>query len=370
MGGIQTTNRMRVQVLDHDGRVQCERGGERLEGALATNRIAPGVTLRLAVGEVGAESSLEIVGRPNVDKPKDVRRGLMFEMEIKRITRAVTSVPDPFAPSVTHAALPQSSHSGAQFETRANEAAVAPPPEGEFDRAFLQMESEPSGVYGSLAGMSLPEVLQSLEHGRRTATVLVRPKGGTCGVIRVESGRVIYASQGQRMAEEAFYRLASVTRGSFLIRFDTERSASMEPNLDQHLHWLLLEAARRNDEERSQENAAAPAGEAPSPDLQSALESAIRRPPQALVREDPRDPQAFADAAMADAFEADETRPALFSQFFTEAGPTAGMGAPVVSSSGGMSAVELDDELERARSFDDDRAPSGWTDTHSTPSFS
>lgn len=370
MGANQAANRMRVQVLDHDGRVLCERGGERLEGALATNRITPGVTLRLAVGEAGAESSLEIVGRPNVDKPKDVRRGLMFEMEIKRITRAVTSSPDPFAPSVTHAALPQQSFSTPSSKSAPPQTPVAPPVEGEFDRAFLQMESEPSGVYGSLAGMSLPEVLQSLEHGRRTATVLVRPKGGTCGVIRVEAGRVIYASQGRHQAEEAFYRLASISRGSFLIRFDTDRSASMEPNLDQHLHWLLLEAARRSDEERSQENAQASGGEGPSPDLQSALESAITRRPEPVVREDPRDPQAFADAAMADAFEASETRPALFSQFFTEAGPTAGMGAPVVSSTSGMSPVELDDELERARSFDDERAPSGWTDTHSTPSFS
>jgi DNA-binding response OmpR family regulator len=103
------------------------------------------------------------------------------------------------------------------------------------------------GVAGSLAEMSLTEIVQTLELGRKTATVAIQFTGGVSGVIGFVSGQVTYAKADDQVGEPAFYVLAAPHEGSFQIRYGEVQA---EKNIDNSTTFLLLEAMRRTDERR------------------------------------------------------------------------------------------------------------------------
>lgn len=108
--------------------------------------------------------------------------------------------------------------------------------------------TEPSGVVGTLREMSLTEVVQSLGFSGKTAEVDIRPKGVDLppGVVFLERGNVVYARCGTLEGEEAFFALADLKRGAFLIRFHAKAPTT---NVHSPTAFLLLEALRRKDEE-------------------------------------------------------------------------------------------------------------------------
>ncbi|MCO5169045.1 MAG: DUF4388 domain-containing protein [Planctomycetes bacterium] len=100
------------------------------------------------------------------------------------------------------------------------------------------------GVEGSLSQLALPELLQVLALGRRTATIRLEREGET-GSIVLERGEPAAASLGPCTGLEAFCRLAGWQHGTF--RLESPGSATPR-NLHGAIESLLLEALRRQDE--------------------------------------------------------------------------------------------------------------------------
>jgi hypothetical protein len=103
-------------------------------------------------------------------------------------------------------------------------------------------------VMGTLKQMALPEIVQSLELGRKTARVDVIPVEGDAGVIAFEMGQVRYASSGTLRGDVAFYALARHKEGFFRIHYGDKPP---ELNINQPTTFLLLEAMRLMDEEQN-----------------------------------------------------------------------------------------------------------------------
>ena len=116
----------------------------------------------------------------------------------------------------------------------------------EFDNQGPEVPSMPTGVMGTLRQMALPEIVQSLEMGRKTASVDIVPQDGEKGSIAFEHGAVRFAECGQLMGEQAFFALMRHKEGFFRIHYGDEPKSL---NIDSPTTYLLLEAMRLMDEE-------------------------------------------------------------------------------------------------------------------------
>ena len=105
--------------------------------------------------------------------------------------------------------------------------------------------SIPTGIVGSLKQMGVLEVVQTMEMGRKTATVDVQPRAGERGVLAFAGGALVFASYGALTGVEAFYALVPMRDGLFRIHFG---DAPAEKNIDAPTQYLLLEALRRIDD--------------------------------------------------------------------------------------------------------------------------
>ncbi len=100
------------------------------------------------------------------------------------------------------------------------------------------------GVSGSLAEMSLPDMVQILWHGRKTCALRISA-GASSGEIDFAEGQVVDARWDALRGEAAFYKMITLMEGDF--RLDptfkpTSRSIQASPEA------LLLEGMRRLDE--------------------------------------------------------------------------------------------------------------------------
>jgi len=98
--------------------------------------------------------------------------------------------------------------------------------------------------------MTLPELLQSLELGGKTAKISLQLEDGGASIpaaIVVENGQVVNAVMPGLRGPEAFYRMAAAADGRFTVQYDVEVGAR---NVAEPTAGLLLEAFRRLDEER------------------------------------------------------------------------------------------------------------------------
>jgi CheY-like chemotaxis protein len=100
------------------------------------------------------------------------------------------------------------------------------------------------GVSGSLAEMSLPDLVQMLWHGRKSGALRLR-RGSETGEVHFIEGKVVNAMWGKLRADEAFYAMLSISQGEF----------ALDPNfrppevcIDESPESLLLEGMRRLDE--------------------------------------------------------------------------------------------------------------------------
>lgn len=120
----------------------------------------------------------------------------------------------------------------------------APPPS--TGGGGSEMMGEPTGVMGTLRQMSVSEIVQSLELGRKSARVELVPSVGERGALAFTDGQVVYAECNELRGEDAFYVLAGQQEGFFRIHYGVEPD---EKNIDKPSMFLLLEAARKADEE-------------------------------------------------------------------------------------------------------------------------
>ena len=116
----------------------------------------------------------------------------------------------------------------------------------EFDNQGPEVPSMPTGVMGTLRQMALPEIVQSLEMGRKTASVDIVPQEGEKGSIAFEQGAVRFAECGQLVGDQAFFALMRHKEGFFRIHYGDEPKSI---NIDSPTTFLLLEAMRLMDEE-------------------------------------------------------------------------------------------------------------------------
>jgi CheY-like chemotaxis protein len=119
------------------------------------------------------------------------------------------------------------------------------PPEFDTGQA-AEPQAMPTGVMGTLRQMALPEIVQSLEMGRKTASVDIVPADGDKGMIGFEGGSVRYAECAGLLGEQAFFALMRHKEGYFRIHYG---DAPPSVNIDAPTTFLLLEAMRLMDEE-------------------------------------------------------------------------------------------------------------------------
>lgn len=114
-------------------------------------------------------------------------------------------------------------------------------------RAERNGNSGRGGVSGSLAEMSLPEMVQVLWHGRKNGALRIQTRVGS-GEIHFADGQIVHALWDQLSGEDAFYRMITLQEGDF--RLDTggdtpPRTIKISPEA------LLLEGMRLLDEGRA-----------------------------------------------------------------------------------------------------------------------
>ncbi|MCP4501594.1 MAG: DUF4388 domain-containing protein [Deltaproteobacteria bacterium] len=113
---------------------------------------------------------------------------------------------------------------------------------GDDDGGF----AEPTGVMGTLRQMSVSEIVQSLEFGRKTARVEFVPSDGERGSVSFLDGAVVAAECGGVKSDQAFYTIARNLEGFFRIHYGDRPT---ETNIDKPTTFLLHEAMRLMDKD-------------------------------------------------------------------------------------------------------------------------
>ena len=101
------------------------------------------------------------------------------------------------------------------------------------------------GVSGSLAEMSLPDMVQILWHGRKTCALKIQALGSS-GEIHFAEGHVVDARWNAIKGEDAFYKMLTLTQGDF--RLDPNFKPGGVQTINASPEALLLEGMRRLDE--------------------------------------------------------------------------------------------------------------------------
>ncbi|MBI5490560.1 MAG: DUF4388 domain-containing protein [Deltaproteobacteria bacterium] len=102
-----------------------------------------------------------------------------------------------------------------------------------------------AGVKGSLADMSLPDLVQILAQGRKTGKLHIQGEDGRKGEIHFLEGRVANALFLRLSGEEAFYAMLSIQDGTFALDPEFKPGAAV---IQGSAESLLLEGMRRIDE--------------------------------------------------------------------------------------------------------------------------
>jgi predicted regulator of Ras-like GTPase activity (Roadblock/LC7/MglB family) len=104
-----------------------------------------------------------------------------------------------------------------------------------------------SGFQGSVAGLSLTDVIQLKGHNKYTGCITV-VYDNSDGVIYFADGEIIHAVQGNTTGEEAIYQIIKWPGGSFDIHPELTSTVC---TIHYRTDFLLMEALRRLDEERA-----------------------------------------------------------------------------------------------------------------------
>lgn len=112
---------------------------------------------------------------------------------------------------------------------------------------MVQMPQDVNGFKGSVAGLSLTDVIQLKGHNKYTGAISVE-YGDHQGVIYFADGEIINAEQGEETGEQAIYNIIKWPGGTFSIQPEmTSNVCTIHYRTD----VLLLEALSRLDEENT-----------------------------------------------------------------------------------------------------------------------
>jgi DNA-binding response OmpR family regulator len=113
-------------------------------------------------------------------------------------------------------------------------------------KIIIDLLSKKKGFQGKLYGLQLTDIIQMNCLGRLT-TALTITRDGEKGVIYLNEGEIIHAECGEQKGTEAFYNILSWNEGEFVSNIG---SASPVQTIHQTWEHLLIEAMRRNDENK------------------------------------------------------------------------------------------------------------------------
>lgn len=108
------------------------------------------------------------------------------------------------------------------------------------------------GVVGDLRNLGIPDIVQTLHLGLKTACVTVRQAGGEEAKLFFENGRIRHCEVGTLTGEEAFYRLVRWQEGPFVIAHG-QTTSLRTIHMDEM--QLVMEGLRRMDEEKKEPRA-------------------------------------------------------------------------------------------------------------------
>lgn len=157
---------------------------------------------------------------------------------------------------------------------------------------------KPSGFSGAMSLEGLPDLVQLFAMSGSTGSLRIARPGQT-GLIWFDRGGVVHAEQGEQSGVEAFYEILRWTDGEFSMDRSTEAPAR---TINMSVMELLMEAARRDDEEVRISSLPPPSRrpEAPAP------EPAASTPTQAAEPVQPQTERAAPSAEVKPEAEADE----------------------------------------------------------------
>ena len=122
-----------------------------------------------------------------------------------------------------------------------------------LDRVYLekmQRQAPAEGVMrGRLSEMNIIDLLQSLELGQKTCSLTFKQKGESCRMYFAE-GQIHHAESGEIVGDDAVYRVAGWSEGTFEIDFN---GRSDKKTTTQTTQGLLMEALRLLDESTKDE---------------------------------------------------------------------------------------------------------------------
>jgi putative nucleotidyltransferase with HDIG domain len=111
-------------------------------------------------------------------------------------------------------------------------------------RKKATLAGELGGIEGELGDMSLPEVVQMLSMGQKTARISVKARG-LQGVLFLQNGRLTHVEGGGGEGREAFAKLLNLTKGQFRI---THGVTTDKRTIDRDAVAALLDALKSLDE--------------------------------------------------------------------------------------------------------------------------
>ena len=112
------------------------------------------------------------------------------------------------------------------------------------ERQRLKQGPEQRRFYGDLQQMSVTDLLQAMEMGKKYGAMLIEGDGVRAKLV-FSGGRVVDAVTGELRGDEAVYRVLSWDRGSFEIHFGPQPG---ETTVTQSTEALLMEGMRRLDQ--------------------------------------------------------------------------------------------------------------------------
>jgi CheY-like chemotaxis protein len=105
------------------------------------------------------------------------------------------------------------------------------------------------GVVGDLKNLGIPDIVQTLHLGLKTACVTLKGAGGGEGRIYFENGRIRHCEVGKLAGEEAVYKLLHREEGPFII---THGQTTPLRTIAMDEMQLMMEGLRRMDEEKKE----------------------------------------------------------------------------------------------------------------------
>ncbi len=111
-------------------------------------------------------------------------------------------------------------------------------------RKKATLAGELGGIEGELGDMSLPEVVQMLSMGQKTARISVKARG-LQGVLFLQNGRLTHVEGGGGEGREAFEKLLNLTKGQFRISHGV---TTEKRTIDRDAVAALLDALKSLDE--------------------------------------------------------------------------------------------------------------------------